>query len=268
MNDVVNEDVIEKVVIKNVAIYKAMSELSLPFEDKFVNKENICQQNEIIQSQNLEKCLNEIEPNKENEIIDTTNETKNDLEKKSWKDITDPKLRLKAYKKVWRKVNINKVRNSKKKYRENNRDKINSYKKNYYKSNKESINIKNKEWYKANKDRVNSHIKNKKKTDIQYKLSHNLRNRLGEAIKNNQKVGSAVKDLGCSIEELKTYLESKFLPGMNWDNWRRDGWHIDHIKPLASFDLTDRKQLLEACHYTNLQPLWAKDNISKGDDII
>jgi hypothetical protein len=48
---------------------------------------------------------------------------------------------------------------------------------------------------------------------------------------------------------------------MTWDNWTTDGWHIDHIKPLASsFDLTDRKQFLEACHYTNLQPLWAKDN--------
>jgi len=55
---------------------------------------------------------------------------------------------------------------------------------------------------------------------------------------------------------------------MTWDNWTLDGWHIDHIKPLASFDLTDRKQLLEACHYTNLQPLWAKDNLTKNDKII
>jgi hypothetical protein len=52
---------------------------------------------------------------------------------------------------------------------------------------------------------------------------------------------------------------------MSWDNWTTDGWHIDHIKPLASFDLTDRQQLLLACHYTNLQPLWAIDNLSKGD---
>jgi len=63
-------------------------------------------------------------------------------------------------------------------------------------------------------------------------------------------------------------LESKFQPDMNWDNWASDGWHIDHIKPLASFDLTDREQLLIACHYTNLQPLWAKDNIAKSDKII
>jgi hypothetical protein len=91
---------------------------------------------------------------------------------------------------------------------------------------------------------------------------------LNAAIKNNQKIGSAVKDLGCSIEELKIYLESKFQEGMSWDNWSLKGWHIDHIKPLASFDLTDRNQLIQAYYYTNLQPLWAKDNMAKSDKII
>jgi hypothetical protein len=78
------------------------------------------------------------------------------------------------------------------------------------------------------------------------------------------KHGSAIKDLGCSPEELKSYLESKFQPGMTWDNYGRTTWHIDHIKPLVGFDLTDRKQLLEACHYTNLQPIWAKDHSLKS----
>ena len=67
------------------------------------------------------------------------------------------------------------------------------------------------------------------------------------------------------MEELKIYLESKFLPGMTWDNWSKDGWHIDHVVPLASFDLTNKEQFDKACHYTNLQPLWAKDNLSKSD---
>jgi len=92
-----------------------------------------------------------------------------------------------------------------------------------------------------------------------------LRSRLYKALQGNFKNGSAVTDLGCSIDELKMHLESKFQYGMNWDNWSFEGWHIDHIVPLASFDLTDRKQLLLACHYTNLQPLWAIDNLSKGD---
>jgi hypothetical protein len=94
-----------------------------------------------------------------------------------------------------------------------------------------------------------------------------LRNRIRNALKGNYKSGSAIKDLGCSIEYLKNYLESKFQEGMSWENWAHDGWHIDHIKPLASFDLSDRIQFLQACNYTNLQPLWAKDNIAKSDKI-
>jgi hypothetical protein len=69
------------------------------------------------------------------------------------------------------------------------------------------------------------------------------------------------------LEQLKQHLESKFQTGMTWDNWTIDGWHIDHIKPLASFDLTNRKQLFEDCNYTNLQPLWAIDNILKSDSV-
>lgn len=100
--------------------------------------------------------------------------------------------------------------------------------------------------------------------DVNYRLSCVLRARLNRAIKCDNKVGSAISDLGCSVEELKTYLESKWQSGMTWDNWARDGWHIDHVRPLAGFDLSDCEQLKVACHHTNLQPLWAKDNIAKG----
>ena len=68
---------------------------------------------------------------------------------------------------------------------------------------------------------------------------------------------------GCaSWNELKIYLESKFSNGMTWENMGE--WHIDHIKPCYSFDLTDEKQQMECFHFTNLQPLWAKDNLSKN----
>lgn len=60
------------------------------------------------------------------------------------------------------------------------------------------------------------------------------------------------------------HLEAKFAPGMTWDNYGVDGWHIDHIMPLAAFDLTDEQQRQQACHYTNLQPLWAAENLAKG----
>lgn len=99
----------------------------------------------------------------------------------------------------------------------------------------------------------------------QGKLADNLRCRINAAIdgrsRNNM---SAVRHLGCTLDELKTHLEKQFLPGMTWDNHTLDGWHVDHIKPLAKFDLTDPEQFKAACHFTNLQPLWAPDNQSKG----
>ncbi len=113
----------------------------------------------------------------------------------------------------------------------------------------------------------------KKKSEAMYKLygsnplnrkiSRNLRARLNKAIKFEWKTGSAVQDLGCSIEQLRIYLESKWKPGMTWDNYGVKGWHIDHIVPLNKFDLTDKVQLGKACHYTNLQPLWVSDNLEK-----
>lgn len=120
----------------------------------------------------------------------------------------------------------------------------------------------------------------KKEDDVQYKAALTLRNRVLSAVKREiklglhtkekRKAGSAVDDLCCTIPELIAHLESQFYPNpetgevMTWENHGRCGWHIDHIKPLAIFDLTDRKQFLEVCHYTNLQPLWYKENISKG----
>jgi len=107
------------------------------------------------------------------------------------------------------------------------------------------------------------------KIDIEYKLRDNLRSRLNKAIKNSQKSGSAVNDLGCSIEEFKTYIESKFEPWMTWENHgpydkNRDTWQLDHIEPLVKYNLENRDELLKACHYSNIRPYKALDNIKKG----
>lgn len=127
-----------------------------------------------------------------------------------------------------------------------------------------------KEWRFKNKERdreLNRLYKSKRySTDINFRIAVNLRNRLRIAIKNNSKVGSAVRDLSCSIEQLKKHLESKFQFGMSWDNYGK--WHIDHVVALNNFDLSDYSQLKVACNYNNLQPLWAFDNRSKGDKYV
>jgi len=102
--------------------------------------------------------------------------------------------------------------------------------------------------------------------DPSFKLKTLLRNRLRSAIKNKSRKGSAVKLLGCTIDELLVYFEGLFTKGQTWAN--HGLWHIDHVLPLASFDLEDPAQLAIACHYTNLQPLWAFDNLSKNNKIL
>jgi len=124
--------------------------------------------------------------------------------------------------------------------------------------------IKHTEQYKQNVKRKSD----KYLSTVSGRLAHGLRVRLRHAIKAKSKMGSAVSDLGCSIEDFMAYMEAKFKDGMTWENHGLYGWHIDHITPLISFDLTDREQFLQACHYTNLQPLWAKDNLSKSNKIL
>ena len=96
------------------------------------------------------------------------------------------------------------------------------------------------------------------------RIKNNLRSRISKIVSGQIKQGSAIKDLGCSIDNFKQYLESRWQPGMSWDNYGFNGWHIDHIKPLNSFNLNQPEELKKACHYSNLQPLWAKDNLKKS----
>ena len=146
--------------------------------------------------------------------------------------------------------NKEKIATKQKEYYDDNKIKIIVRVKEYQKNNKEKII----EYRKNNRSKINKQHKERMKTDINFRLACNLRARLWSALNNNQKRGSAVQDLGCSMEELKAYLELKFDQNMTWENYGK--WHIDHIISLASFDLRDYEQVKKACHYTNLQPLW------------
>ena len=102
--------------------------------------------------------------------------------------------------------------------------------------------------------------------DPKYLFTVRIRSNITGAIKKRSKIksDSALSLLGCSIDKCRKHLESQFAEGMSWDNHGVNGWHIDHIRPCASFDLSDPKQQSECFHYTNLQPLWAEDNLKKG----
>ena len=166
--------------------------------------------------------------------------------------------------KKWHSQNKDKLNLNARRYYENNKSKVKKMVNKYYQDNKDSILEQKKEYFQLNKQRINKQFKLRKDVDINFKLTCILRVRLNTALNYGYKTGSAVKDLGCSIDEFKQYIESLWQDDMTWDNHNRKGWHIDHIMPLSSFDLNNPEELKKACHYTNLQPLWAKDNLSKG----
>lgn len=116
------------------------------------------------------------------------------------------------------------------------------------------------------KSAVAKQVRERRKMDMNFRLKGSLQSRLRSALKGAVKAASTVELLGCSTETLRLHLESQFTDGMSWENYGKTGWHIDHIKPCAFFDLTIDEQQRECFHYTNLQPLWAEDNLKKSDN--
>jgi hypothetical protein len=106
--------------------------------------------------------------------------------------------------------------------------------------------------------------------DVNYRLREVLSSRIRMALKNNWKITSTVQLVGCTLNNLKLHIESQFKPGMNWNNWGigSDKWQIDHIRPCASFNLSKLKEQKICFHYTNLQPLWMRENLLKSDKIL
>ena len=113
--------------------------------------------------------------------------------------------------------------------------------------------------------RLKSHIKTRQ--DPLQRMINSQRSRISITIKNAIKSDKTMNLVGCTPNELRDHLESQFKDGMTFDNYGRGGWHIDHMKPCASFDLSDPEQQRECFHYTNLQPLWEKENLIKGSKI-
>lgn len=114
------------------------------------------------------------------------------------------------------------------------------------------------------------YMKQRRSENLAFKLASRARCRLYKALKGNYKTGSAVQDLGISIDEYINYLESLFQSGMSWNNYGKGAftWDIDHIIPLSKFDLTDPEQLKQAVHYTNTRPMWSTENKKKFNKIL
>lgn len=172
---------------------------------------------------------------------------------------------------LYREQNRLKLNNQNKEYYLNNKERVKSYNEKYELKNKEKRKEQHKINYQKNKRRlIKSQVeyhKIKRLIDINFKILGNCRTRIYNALKNNQKSGRTLDLIGCDIPSLKLHLENLFQEGMNWDNHGLYGWHIDHIIPCSSFNLTDPAQQKKCFHYTNLQPLWAEENLSKSDNL-
>jgi hypothetical protein len=144
---------------------------------------------------------------------------------------------------------------------------IKDYRKNYYEKNRERLLKKQNEYCKDPETRklINKRRREKTATNPQFAIGLRVRGRISKALKlvGAVKSKSTRELLGCSFEFLKQHIESQFRDGMCWED--RSSFHIDHIRPLASFDLTDPEQLKAACHWSNLQPLPPLENIRKSN---
>jgi len=212
-----------------------------------INREKIRKRNLKWYNDNREKCLESGRKYRLNNL------EKN--RKRCREYARNHKEKNKAYKKIWE---------------VNNRDKVNATARKSKRKNHEKVIACMKKWRSEHKKEIsdysNKYMKRRREQYPSIKILGNLRTKMRIALKSNgtEKKERTVTLIDCTPNELKIYLELLFKPGMSWDNYGRKGWHIDHIIPCAIFDLTDKKQRKKCFHYTNLQPLWAQENLKKG----
>ena len=178
-------------------------------------------------------------------------------------------------------------RGCQKEYNKENKEKMTEYNKEYYEKNKDNIKENTKEYRENNKEKmkeyskeyntkpeirkkINERVKLRRRNDPWFDAQCKLRRSHTRLIKNlldgKDRDFSAVRDLGCTKEVFLAHIESQFQTGMTWGNRGLRGWHYDHIISICEIDPTDKEAVLKVLHYTNLRPLWAVDNIRKGQE--
>lgn len=205
------------------------------------------------------------------------NENRDKIRRSASEYYRNNKEKLAKYSRQWKKDNPDKVRDQKRRHMAKHRDKIREHRKEYRKKHKEEIREYNKKYRKENKDDIRKYSRIYRRTydkrresyDLPYKLRRVLRGRVRVAMQDHvngkRKAGSAVKDLGCTIEEFVRHIERQWQEGMTWENYGE--WELDHILPLSRFDLDRKEEFIIAANYTNIQPLWGWQNREKSNKL-
>ena len=164
-------------------------------------------------------------------------------------------------KRAYHHANKDVIAAKRKPYRLENSERIKEVQALYRKTNKD----KRDKWFLDNRQKIYEYRKHKRNTDPQYKIACCVRVRVKAVLKGQIKCLKTLELIGCSLDHFKKHIESQFKEGMSWRNHGLRGWHLDHVKPCASFDLSQKEEQMKCFHYTNIQPLWAMDNWKKGD---
>ena len=166
------------------------------------------------------------------------------------------------------------IKEKKKEYWNENKEKLNEINKvksaNYRQNNIEKVRESAKKWAKENRHKQREYTNYRYKNDIKYNLNIKLRRRLFMSLKRAKasKKNYTIKLLGCDLLFFKSYIESKFTDNMSWENILNGKIHIDHIIPCSSFNLEKKEEQEKCFNYSNLQPLWALDNLIKSNKIL
>lgn len=216
-------------------------------DNLFYNRRNVCK-----------KCISEYRKNwvKNNKDV-MSNHSKN------WRNKNLEKS--KKTQKNWYDTNKEEVKKKRKSYVDENYDRVKETWKRYREKNKEKLKSDREEYVKNNRDKINLYSVNRRNSSSILKIIHNSRSRIRSIIKskNGLKKDKTLSIIGCTYDELMTHIEQQFTEGMNWENYGYYGWHIDHIIPLSLAETVD--DVYKLCHYSNLQPIWWKDNLIKSN---
>ena len=177
------------------------------------------------------------------------------------------------------KANPNKVKectiraNRKKRNTSEERNKANKCSKIWNQNNKERRYKNQKKWAKNNPNKLKDYYTKKYKKNcknLKFKININISTGIRRSLKSTKNGYHWETLVGYTLNDLMKHLESLFNNGMSWDNYGRNGWHIDHIKPISNFNFNsyENKKFLECWSLTNLQPLWEKENLRKGSKLI